>query len=101
MTSFHDAVYLIVSCIPKGSVMTYAEVAKATGHTGAARAVGSMMKKNFDPSIPCHRVVCSSGFVGDYNRGGSEKKAELLQKEGVNVDEEGWVKHKKIIPGFH
>jgi methylated-DNA-[protein]-cysteine S-methyltransferase len=91
MTPFQTAVRLVVSRIPKGTVMTYAEVALRAGYSGAARAVGSLMKENFDASIPCHRVICSSGFVGDYNRGGSEKKADLLRGEGVSVNERGRV----------
>jgi O-6-methylguanine DNA methyltransferase len=91
MIPFQTAVRLVVSRIPKGTVMTYAEVALRAGYSGAARAVGSLMKENFDASIPCHRVICSSGFVGDYNRGGSEKKADLLRGEGVSVDVRGRV----------
>ncbi|MBI1833930.1 MAG: MGMT family protein [Candidatus Andersenbacteria bacterium] len=78
--SFRDRVLRIVRGIPKGHVMTYKDVAKAAGSPGAARAVGSVMKSNFDPSIPCHRVIRSDGTVGEYNRGRSRKR-ELLKKE--------------------
>lgn len=63
--------------------MTYGEVARRAGSPRAARAVGAYMKQNFDPGIPCHRVVRSDGSVGEYNRGGSGKKRELLEQEGV------------------
>lgn len=81
MTTFTDKVKKIVSQIPKGKIMTYKEVAKKAGNPSAARAVGSIMKKNYDPSIPCHRVIRSDGKIGDYNRGGKSKKIELLKKE--------------------
>ncbi len=42
------------------------------------------MKKNFDRSIPCHRVIRSDGFVGEYNRG-AERKRTILIKEGVRI----------------
>lgn len=69
--------------IPKGETRTYGEVARAIGHPGAARAVGTVMKNNFDPSVPCHRVIRADGKVGEYNRGGSGKKRQLLRAEGM------------------
>jgi O6-methylguanine-DNA--protein-cysteine methyltransferase len=41
------------------------------------------MKNNFDKTVPCHRVIRSDGKIGDYNRGGSEKKLKLLISEGA------------------
>lgn len=81
---FQKAVCKVVKSIPRGQVMTYNEVAISAGFKGAARAVGSLMKKNYDPEIPCHRVVKSDGKVGEYNRG-ADAKIELLMSEGVNV----------------
>ena len=72
--SFSERVYAIVAKIPKGKVMTYKQVAAKAGSPHAARAVGNLMKNNYNPKIPCHRVVRSDGKIGDYNRGGSERK---------------------------
>ncbi len=83
MKTFQEKVLDIVRKIPKGSVLTYSQVAKKAGSPNAARAVGSIMKKNFRPDIPCHRVIRSDGKIGDYNRGGRNVKLELLQKEGA------------------
>ncbi|MCB9799115.1 MGMT family protein [Candidatus Nomurabacteria bacterium] len=80
--SFTQKVHEVVKEIPKGSVLTYQQVAEKSGSPGAYRAVGSILKKNYDPSIPCHRVIKSNGEVGQYNRG-NEKKIELLREEGV------------------
>ncbi|MCD8508226.1 MAG: MGMT family protein [Candidatus Pacebacteria bacterium] len=85
MPTFTQKVLHVVSKIPAGSVMTYGEVARATGNPKAARAVGTIMKNNYDPAIPCHRVILSSGKAGAYNRGGEDAKKELLQREGVEV----------------
>ncbi len=83
MTLFQERVYKVVSKIPKGKVMTYAEVAKAVGSPRAFRAVGSALNKNPNPVIiPCHRVIRSNGEVGGY-RGGTKKKIALLKKEGA------------------
>lgn len=81
MTTFEEAVYAVVRKIPEGSVMTYKQVAHAVKRPRAYRAVGSALKKNYDPDIPCHRVVRSDLDLGNYNRGRSNKR-HLLIKEG-------------------
>ncbi|MEK7145106.1 MAG: MGMT family protein [Patescibacteria group bacterium] len=68
--------------IPKGETRSYGEVARAIGHPGAARAVGTVMKNNYDPTIPCHRVICSDGKLGGYNRG-EVRKRQILVEEGA------------------
>lgn len=81
--TFTDKVRDIVRKIPRGKTMTYGQVAAKAGNPGAARVVGSIMKANYDPEIPCHRVLRSDGKTGDYNRGGSAAKLELLKEEGA------------------
>ena len=78
--NFTKEVYRVVAKISRGSVLTYQEVARRAGSPGAYRAVGSILNKNYDPAIPCHRVVCSDGSIGGYNRG-TKKKLFLLKKE--------------------
>lgn len=80
---FFQRVIAVVRAIPAGSVMTYKQVASAAGSPRACRAVGSMMKKNVDPTVPCHRVVRSDGNVGEYNQGGSDAKKKKLIDEGA------------------
>lgn len=80
---FSDTVRDVVRKIPRGQVLSYVQVALLAGNPGAARAVGTVMRHNFDESVPCHRVIQSSGEVGEYNRGGSEAKIRLLKQEGV------------------
>lgn len=84
-TSFKDKVRAVVRTIPKGKTMTYGQVATKAGHPGAARAVGGIMKVNFDPTVPCHRVIRSDGTIGEYNRGGPAAKRKLLIAEGAIV----------------
>ncbi len=78
---FTQKVLDIVRQIPAGKTVTYAQVAHMAGAPGAARAVGTIMSKNFDPAIPCHRVIRSDGKMGGYNRGGIERKQKLLAEE--------------------
>ncbi len=79
--TFKQKVFNITKTIPKGSTLTYKEVAIRAGKPNAARAVGSILKTNYDKSIPCHRVIRSDGKMGGYNRGGIKKKAAILKRE--------------------
>jgi methylated-DNA-[protein]-cysteine S-methyltransferase len=82
MKSFTERVYEVVRKIPKGKTLTYKEVARRAGSEKAVRAVGTILSKNFNPDIPCHRVIRSDGKVGEYNRGSVQKK-HLLIIEGA------------------
>lgn len=88
--SFADRVHAVVRGIPRGETLSYGEVARRAGFPGAARAVGTLMAKNFDNSIHCHRVICGDGRVGQYNRGetpdrGVALKIAKLKSEGVRI----------------
>ncbi len=83
-SNFRERVCAIVRAIPSGRTLSYRDVALEAGNPKAARAVARIMSQNYDPSIPCHRVIHSNGSVGNYNRGGTEAKRALLQQEGWN-----------------
>lgn len=80
--TFTEKVLKIVAKIPKGSVLTYKQVAKRAGNHNAARAVGMLMAYNKDKQIPCHRVIRSDGKIGEYNGLQGKDKASILKKEG-------------------
>lgn len=82
-SGFPDHVRAIVRSIPKGKTMTYGEVAKVAGRPGAARAVGTIMARNDDKSVPCHRVIRGDGKLGGYNSLQGPSKRELLIREGA------------------
>lgn len=77
---FAEKVYFVVAKIPKGKTLTYKEVALRAGNPRAYRAVGNILNKNYNPKIPCHRVVRSDGTAGGYNRGREEKKRKLKEE---------------------
>ena len=91
MTHFQQTVLLIVSKIPSGKVLTYSQVAALSGNKNASRAVGTIMSKNQDKNIPCHRVVKSDGSIGMYNGLRGKSKSEILKKEGVKFTGNGKV----------
>ena len=85
MKTFKEKVLKIVSGIPKGKVLSYEEVAKKAGSPKEYRAVGNILSKNYNPSIPCHRVIKSDGKPGGYNRG-AKNKIRILKKEMVALN---------------
>ncbi len=87
MLDFTEQVYTVVRRIPKGKVLTYADVARIIGRPKAVRAIGNALHKN--PTLiimPCHRVVRSDGGLGGF-AGGLAMKVDLLKKEGVIVQD--------------
>lgn len=80
--NFKEKVLKVAAKIPRGTFLTYKEVAQLAGSSKAYRAVGSILSKNYDPKIFCHRVIRSDGKLGGYNRGVDVKMA-ILKKEGA------------------
>jgi O-6-methylguanine DNA methyltransferase len=80
LTAFQQQVFEVVRAIPKGQTLTYKQVAERIGKPASARAVGNALNKNYDPAIPCHRVIRSDGTAGGYNRG-EIAKISILTKE--------------------
>ena len=86
-TPFQLKIWKYLIKIPKGSVKTYSQVAKAIGKPKAVRAVANAISKNpYPPSIPCHRVIRSDGSLGGYSgKGGIQQKRRLLRSEKVSI----------------
>ena len=81
-------VYDLLLKIPAGKVSTYGDLAKALGNPLASRQVGRILGRNPNPiKVPCHRVVMFDGKVGGYFYG-SDRKKELLEKEGISFTDE-------------
>lgn len=77
-TPFQVKVWEALLKIPAGTVATYSSVAKTIESPGAARAVGSAVGDNpVAFLIPCHRVIRSTGVIGEYHWGSLRKTAML------------------------
>lgn len=83
--TFTEKVREVVRNIPKGETLSYKAVAEKAGKARGARLVARIMATNFDPTVPCHRVIKSDGRAGGYNRGGESRKRAILQSEGVSI----------------
>jgi AraC family transcriptional regulator of adaptative response/methylated-DNA-[protein]-cysteine methyltransferase len=83
-TPFQLSVWKILTQIPKGSVVTYQELAETIGSPRAMRSIGQALKANpIAYILPCHRVISASGRLGGY-RWGVLLKKNLLEAEGIS-----------------
>lgn len=86
LTDLERDVLKLLPRIPRGEVRTYEWVAREAGRPRAVRAVGSILARNAVPLVvPCHRVVPTTGGVGNYAFG-TQAKRELLRREGVDIE---------------
>lgn len=81
VSGFHRTVLEEVEKIPYGEIRRYKDIAEAIGNPLAYRSVGTACGLNPLPIvIPCHRVVPSSGGIGNYS-GGTSLKRRFLDHE--------------------
>ena len=84
-----QAVYEYLRQIPKGKVVTYGQIAAYLGDKNIARTVGNILHLNPDGErYPCYKVVNAKGALSEhYAFGGIERQREMLEADGVQVDE--------------
>jgi methylated-DNA-[protein]-cysteine S-methyltransferase len=88
-TPFQRQVWQELLAIPRGSTVSYGELARRLGKPRAARAVGQAVGANPIPLlIPCHRVIAGNGALGGFSSG-LERKRWLLEHEGVTMGRKG------------
>lgn len=85
-TAFQVSVWRALLQIPAGQLVTYGHVAQLAEHPRAVRAVGTAIGRNpIGYLIPCHRVIRSTGVIGDYRWGATRKRlliaTELSQSD--------------------
>ena len=79
------AVWDVVGGIPSGHVLTYGEVARLAGRSGAARRVSQALRRApRGMKLPWHRVVNSQGKISiPEDSSGHREQKERLEREGV------------------
>ena len=84
-----QAIWHVVSQIPRGRVATYGEVARAAGLPGRARQTGYALRLMPEGMhLPWHRVVGAGGrIVFPAGSRSHREQARLLKSEGVPVKE--------------
>ncbi|TSE06094.1 bifunctional helix-turn-helix domain-containing protein/methylated-DNA--[protein]-cysteine S-methyltransferase [Aquimarina algiphila] len=85
-TDFQLKVWETLLKIPKGGLTTYGAIANHIGNPKASRAVGTAIGNNpIAFLIPCHRVIQSTGDLGQYHWG-STRKTAIIGWEAVKMD---------------
>lgn len=80
-TAFQLQVWRALQHIPRGTTLSYSQVAARIGHPTAVRAVARACATNpVALVVPCHRVIREDGSLGGY-RWGLDRKKELLERE--------------------
>lgn len=75
-TDFQIKVWETLLKVPPGGLTTYATLARQAGSAKASRAVGTAVGNNpVAFLIPCHRVIKSTGEIGQYHWGATRKNA--------------------------
>lgn len=88
---FFTRVYEVTRLIPYGRVTSYGAIARYLGTAGSSRMVGWAMNNShtIGEYVPAHRVVNRMGLLtGKHHFPGSDMMKELLQSEGIQVEED-------------
>jgi methylated-DNA-protein-cysteine methyltransferase-like protein len=97
--SFYDQVYQVVRLIPSGRVTSYGAIGSYLGTKGSARMVGYAMNAAHTafPPVPAQRVVNRNGLLtGKFHFGSEDLMQQLLQNEGIEVENDKIKDFKKI-----
>lgn len=98
--NFFERVYEVVKLIPYGRVTSYGAIARYLGAARSSRMVGWAMNSSHTQmdNIPAHRVVNRIGMLTGKNHfGGSTLMQDLLEAEGVKVEEDRVVDFEELF----
>lgn len=97
LKNFQREVLYKISLIPRGKVTTYKRLSELIGKNRAYRGVGNSLAKNPFPIIlPCHRVIKSNLYIGNFGNG-SFLKMKILKFEGVNFERDYFVSKEFVL----
>lgn len=91
LTDFELAVLDMIGQLEPGEIVTYGEVAAEVGKPGAARAVGSTLRRH-GGGVPWWRVVAANGRLVP---GNEQLHTERLRAEGVAVSDGRVIMHRE------
>lgn len=83
--SRRSILYILLSKIPEGRLVTYGQLAKMAGYPGLARWVGRALSQLPEGTrLPWHRVVAAGGHLSlpSHSRAGAEQR-QRLTAEGI------------------
>ena len=95
---YYDDVYAIVRQIPPGKVSTYGRIAAITPVPRGARGVGwalAGLGPEQSREVPWWRVINAAGRISNEFHAAIQR--ELLEAEGVEFDERGYVDLERFL----
>ena len=98
--NFFELVYKVVELIPYGRVTNYGAIARYLGSPQSSRMVGWALNSSHSQTnfIPAHRVVNRNGLLtGKVHFGGANIMQQLLENEGIRVEDDKVVDFKKLF----
>ncbi len=96
--SFFEDVYAVVKLIPEGRVTSYGAIGAYLGAKSSSRMVGWAMNSSHGKGVPAHRVVNRNGLLtGKHHFGSPTMMQELLEAEGIKVEDDRVVDFKKLF----
>lgn len=97
--TFFENVYDVVRLIPYGRVTNYGAIAAYLGSTRSSRMVGYAMNAahTLVPPIAAHRVVNRAGLLTGKHHFGENRMQELLEAEGIKVENDQVVDYEKLF----
>lgn len=98
--SFFEKVYKVTKLIPYGRVTSYGAIARYLGTARSARMVGWALNNSHTLTefIPAHRVVNRNGcLTGKHHFGTSDTMQQLLENEGVVIQDDQIINFKAIF----
>jgi methylated-DNA-protein-cysteine methyltransferase-like protein len=97
--NFFEQVYEVARLIPAGRVTSYGAIAAYLGTKGSSRMVGWAMQAcgKAMPPVPAHRVVNRQGLLTAKFHFGGNLMQQLLESEGVKVDDDRVQDFKKLF----
>src|SRR5512140_3300429 len=90
-SDFFTRVYDVTRSIPYGRITSYGAIARYLGSGRSARMVGWALNASHTNLgfIPAHRVVNRNGLLtGKYHFGNSTTMAQLLENEGIIIEDD-------------
>jgi methylated-DNA-protein-cysteine methyltransferase-like protein len=88
--NFFQKVYDVTRLVPHGRVTSYGAIARYLGSAQSSRMVGWALNASggIPDWVPAHRVVNRNGLLtGKHHFPGKETMRELLESEGIKVEE--------------